>query len=541
MRVRMMAAVLVAVGLSTSLTAVEGVASDDNQFVPPMSGVWSLSAATRFSNAPQSAVPSTCKGFVETGSNPYNPNVTPNVDQIVGDVVNGGPGSNIGCITPQNEPAIAINPTNPNNIVGGANDYRFRHPGGGRNDSSGGYYYSFDAGSQWGNGFAPGLVKGNPDAPGPYDAAGDPALAFSDDGRLYYANIAFNRSSPENGVFVNTSTDGGVTFGPPATVTATADPTLFNDKEWIAVDTAAASPWRGSVYVTWTQLRFSRGGTYIRSPILLARSTDGGQTFSLPVPLSTPRTAYNSWSMPVVGPNGDVHVIFQNWPTLASANGRHMTVRSTDGGATFDRPRVIADVTDFPYDSATGRETLTGQTFRVNSGASLAVDGTTGALYAVWADNRNGTSSLTNGDVLLSRSSDGGRTWSSPQKINTEVGAHDQFFPWVAVGGDGSVHVGFYDRQFVAGGDPADDTHLDYAYVRSLDGGVTFSATQKVTTQASDPNTQFDGLFIGDYTAVAADEAGNAYLSWTDNRGRPGPDGTTPNQDAYMVRIPRAS
>lgn len=508
--------------------------AEDSYHVPPMSGVWWLSKASRFSQAPDPALASTCKSFIDGGGNPYRRRVAPNVNQIVDDAVNTGVGPNHGCHTPQNETSLAVDPADPQHLVAGANDYRFVNPTAGRNDGSGGHYFSFDGGRTWGNGFLPGLVKGNSTAPGPFDGAGDPVVAFGPDGTVYYSNIAFNRTTPENGVFVNASTDGGRTFGPPGTVTYTEDPTLFNDKEWMAVDNSPLSPHRGTVYVTWTKFEFTPGGTYLRSPIVLARSTDGGRTFSEPVPVSLPNNQYNQFSVPVIGPRGEVYVTFQNWPTLTSVNSQNMVAVSSDGGRSFARNVRISNNVDFPYNPDTGRSSLTGQTFRVNSGPATAIRLSDGMLFTVWADNRNGAATATNGDVFLSRSADGGLTWTGPQKVNTETGKHDQFFPWVAVGGDGSVHVGFYDRQYVVGGDSADDAYLDYAYARSSDGR-TFAATERITTEASDPNTQFDGLFIGDYTAVAADVHGNAHLSWTDSRGRPGT--TPPNQDAYHQKV----
>lgn len=511
------------------LAAAADLEAIEQRRVPPMSGVWALGAA----GGAELALASTCQGPATTGAGPHRRNVAPNVNQITGDVINTGPGTNQGCYTPQNETSIAVNPVDPRNLAAGANDYRFVNPASGRNEGSGGYYYSFDGGKTWGNGFLPGLARGNPDAPGPFDGVGDPVVAFDTGGTAYYANIAFNRDGPENGVFVSTSANGGRTFGPPATVAYTEDPAIFNDKEWLAVDVYPHSPYRGTVYVTWTQFQFTPGDRFLRSPILIARSTDGGSTFSGPATVGAPHHHLNQFSMPVVAPNGDVYVAYENWASPAAENGRVMVARSTDGGSTFTHAKVD-DVVAFPLNPATGRETLTGARFRVHSGPAMAASPVDGTLYVVWADNRNGTAAQTNGDVFISRSTDGGATWSAAAKVNSEAGAYDQFFPAVAVGGDGSVHVSFYDRQFVGGGDPEDDGWLDYAYAHS-DDGARFRDTERVTTGPSDPNTQFNGTFIGDYTAIAAGAGGNAYLSWTDSRGRPGV--TAPNQDAYFQRI----
>ena len=72
--------------------------------------------------------------------------------------MNNSGSSNLGCTTPQNETTIAVNPTNPNNLVAGANDYRVCCDFSGLNDGTGWAYYSFDGGTTWGNVQVPGLT-----------------------------------------------------------------------------------------------------------------------------------------------------------------------------------------------------------------------------------------------------------------------------------------------------------------------------------------------------------------------------------------------
>jgi hypothetical protein len=121
---------------------------------------------------------------------------------------------------------------------------------------------------------------------GIYDAGGDPSVAFDSQGNVYYAGLGFNRTSPPNTVAVNKGTfDGGGTlsWSPPTFINQTTSPSTLNDKEWIAVDSHASSPFRDRVYVTWTRFLFSAGtGAYVQSPIFSAYSTDGGATFSTP-------------------------------------------------------------------------------------------------------------------------------------------------------------------------------------------------------------------------------------------------------------------
>jgi len=164
-------------------------------------------------------------------------------------------------------------------------------------------------------------------------------------------------------------------------------------------------------------------------------------------------------------------------------------------------------------------------------------------LYITWADDRNGaydacgSSTKTNGDVFVV-SSRGGISRTPAHKIGT---AADEVFPAIAAY-NAHVVVTFYTRAYDRNG-----INLDYAYsTASGIGEFEHENITRITTQSENPQGQFvgvgaisgqelQGLFIGDYTAVAMGSYQKFHPSWTDFRGRPGV--TRPNQDAYTQSI----
>jgi hypothetical protein len=120
-------------------------------------------------------------------------------------------------------------------------------------------------------------------AGGPYDAGGDPAVAFDSQGHVYYAGLGFDHTVPPNTVAVNKRTfdgSGHLTWSQPTFINPTTAPSTLNDKEWIAADANPSSPFRDRVYVTWTRFIFNPvNGRYVESPIAFAFWKDGGKTF----------------------------------------------------------------------------------------------------------------------------------------------------------------------------------------------------------------------------------------------------------------------
>jgi hypothetical protein len=486
--------------------------------------------------------------------NPYR-NPAPNVDAISGDTIVPA-GSQTGCSSAQNETTIAVNPYNPRNVVAGSNDYRFFNTREQRNDATGVALTSFDGGRTWANVVLPKLdfQTGGTGALAYMDSAGDPAIAFGPNNTVYYANLVFSRVVPADGsqqasgIAVSVSHDGGRSFGDPVVVqldgvTAAGVPTradVFNDKEWIAAD-----PVRGTVYVTWTRFTYDSDGNYLESPIMSASSTDSGRSFSTPTRVSPPIgggiTPYASGTSPQVGNDGTLSIAYETSVCKTAACDRPtdhdavVVATSRDGGRTYRTVEVASDF-DFPA-------TLTGENFRLNSFPVMAYDRVTDRLWITWADDRNGSydssgrSVKTNGDVFVVGSQHGSVGWSKPAKLGSGA---DEWFPGVAAVA-GRVAVSYYTRAFDPNG-----IGVDYAYSTGWNDQIGKAGLRRITTQTQNPQVQFvsadaagnqiQGVFIGDYSAVAMGADLVLHPCWTDFRGNPG--STAPNQDVYTQAIP---
>jgi hypothetical protein len=480
---------------------------------------------------------------------------------------------------PQNETSIAVDPNNPNRLVASANDYVSRTwtctvgstPCSALGDGYSGTYFSNDGGATWcctssdpshlGT-IIPGVTRL---AGGPYDAGGDPAVAFDRQGHVYYAGLGFNRNSAPNTVEVSKGTfdgNGRLRWGPPTFINQTTSPSTLNDKEWIAVDSHAGSPFQNRIYVTWTRFIFNpQNGRYVQSPIFFVSSVDGGATFTAPSGISG-NVLYGQGSRPVVGPDGTLYVFWNGSTRLASLNSTYM-VKSTDGGASWSDPVAISELTD----SSPLRNTA----FRVNSYPAAAA-APNGDLYATWttvsksgkldgdrtcapwlSSNLAGCVSI----AVYSKSTDAGATWSAPARVfavatqtaigypvsnpdgttlsaPSPTGAVEEIFPAAAVAPNGNVYLSAYRGDVVspwqtcaAGpapptgriacdtlGNYINNTRLDYV-VRNL-----ATATNIVSTHPINTRNGFGGGFFGDYTDLAVGSDNTFHALFTDSNNK---------------------
>jgi hypothetical protein len=284
----------------------------------------------------------------------------------------------------QNEPAIAVDPRNPQVIVGSSNDYCGVFAANGTFVGLGnvwlGYYRSENGGAS----FTSSLVPGYQGDQSPYAArahvrtadSGDPVLAWDNHGRLFAGSES--SSDPEGtaktfgdvwvATFENPNGPGGATADDGKKFVRSLDvaegsaaPNLlgkFHDKTSLEVDRTGGQC-DGNVYFAWA--RFTGGGpSGFNSSVYFVRSTDHGRTFSSPMKLS--QTVHDI-QFPDIAVTGDGHVyvtyrqfadVRSNSPVDAIAYNA-----STDCGATFSAPRVIQpfepyDPTDLSFGSVVG-------------------------------------------------------------------------------------------------------------------------------------------------------------------------------------------
>ena len=383
------------------------------------------------------------------------------------------------------EVSIAINPKNPDNMI--AASFQTGHP---PRPRAGSYHYvTFDGGKTW---------KTVPTPDTKNLVQGDDVVAFSQDGIAYHAHLSFDGirlARPvraENGMIVNVSKDGGNTWtdGTPA-INHVNTVIPFEDKPGLVVDNAPASRSKGNVYLAWTRFDvYGSTNPEHKSQIYFTRSTDQGQTFSMPFRISdTGGDCVDSdntveGAVPAVGPNGEVYVVWAGPLGLVFD-------KSLDGGLTFGKDKVISDFPGGWDFSVAGLDRANGMPV---TGVDLSDGPNKGTLYVNWIDARNGDP-----DVFVMSSRDRGETWSTPVRVNDDPlkNGKAQFFTWMAVDpADGSVNIVFYDRRDTTG------TQTELMLARSVDGGRTF-VNHKIDLPpfAANPAT-----FFGDYSSISAYE-----------------------------------
>jgi len=408
----------------------------------------------------------------------------------------------------QVETTIVVDPRNPNVLVAGAQDYRLKSIGEHRWH---GYYRSVDGGQTWTSGLLPGF-PGDASSQGlasplhRSNATSDPVLAFDRLGNVYYAGLVFNVSAAGflgNGpigntvAFVAKYTNDGATYSSVKLITGP----LFADKPWIAVDNTGG-PFDGNVY-----LAFDANLTSITPfATLFTRSTDGGNSFSPPFYAPSDRTG----GLPgvAVDPAGNVFVSTDAFDPVTGANLNYIQVSKITGGGTtlVQNARAVN-----PASWVTSGSSI-GASFRAFTIPQIAADAH--GVYVVFDDVRLG-----NSNVYITRSTDGGGSWTAPLRIN-DITTGQHFFPTIVASG-GIVDVAWYDSRFNT---QTPMTALDVFFTNSNDGGVSFSARVRVTNVSFNPGLvkrtdapNWNEPFMGDYIGIAATPSA-AHPFWADNR-----------------------
>jgi hypothetical protein len=452
---------------------------------------------------------------------------------------------------PHNETSIAVNPTDPNNMIGGLNDYQLGlNPGGHVTETVlSRAHVTFDGGQTW--------SEYALNANSAYQASGDPAVAFDAAGHAYYATLGFRFIGPftaENpDVLVANSGDKGKTWSVSVVGHGSGVETSVGDlldKEYIAA-------WGdGNAIVTFGDFRLVQKGAFVSAKIYSVVTHDAGKTWSSPKVISG-SLDQAFVSTPTVTADGRIFVSFLNTDDLTSGRDHYKVVEvSPQTGAALGAPVDVGLVYDglFDYPWAFGRQTYQDSVFRTWAAGNITADPTNADhLALVWSDMRstpgipfapfaNPYTVTTNSDLVVSESTNGGQTWSAPTAIPL---AGDQFMPWSTFDVNGALRIGTFDRSY-------DAANHKYGYSLLTQTGPGAYSKVQVTTVLSDPTTGdrwFSGAtldkdfpratsFLGDYSGIAATADGGVVALWTDMRENASFAGLTlKGEDGFFAKV----
>jgi hypothetical protein len=392
------------------------------------------------------------------------------------------------------EPHVALNPLNPDNLVATWQQDRW---------SSGGASgivtaASLDGGATWTRTAFP-ITRcggGNAQNGGNYGRATDPWVSFAADGVVFQMALAFEGQSLQPGsssaMLVARSADGGRSWSAP-TPLIVSDSNFFNDKNTITADPTDAR----FVYAVWDRLALAGGG-----PTLLARTTDGGLTWEAARVIYDPGTRSQTiGNQIVVLPNGTLLNVFTqidpgaNNTSVASIR----VIRSTDRGGSWSPAVKVADLLAIGV-----RDPATQVAVRDGSIIPEIAVAPNGQVLTTWQDARFSGGSVDG--IALSRSTDGGLTWSAPAQVNS-VRTVAAFTPSIRVRADGTVGISYYDLR----SDTADTATLptELLLARSTDA-ATWTEARLTPTFDLATAPQAGGYFLGDYQGLVA--SGNVFI-----------------------------
>jgi hypothetical protein len=383
-----------------------------------------------------------------------------------------------------NEPSIAIDPTDPNRMVIGWRQFdnisnNFRQAG---------YGYTTDGGNTW---TFPGVIN-----PGVFRS--DPVLDCDADGIFYYNSLTVNNGDEYN---CNVYRNAPGTFDWDNGVYAQG-----GDKQWMVIDRSGGMG-DGNIYSFWN------ASYSICYPGSFTRSTNGGNSYEDCVAVDT--DPY--WGTMAVGTEGELYVTGQNWDGIVVAKSTNaqnpVNVVSWDSYSQVDLDGYLNGWNDV---NPAG---LLGQAY-----ISVDISGGpgNGNVYVLASVERF---SGDPGDVMFSRSTDGGNTWSAPVRINDDIGWIDyQWFGTMSVAPNGRIDVAWLDTR----DDPSGNLLSALYYSYSMDQGISWSPNEKLS-EVFDPHLGWPQQEkMGDYFEMESDLS-SAHLAWCSTLNG--------EQDVYYARI----
>jgi hypothetical protein len=446
------------------------------------------------------------------------------------------------------EPWVAVNPTDSSNIIGVYQQDRYTF-GGARGLAAA---VTHDGGATWSSTYPhfSSCAGGTAANGGDFQRASDPWVTFAPNGDAYFISLSLTFLGPTSatgtGILVSKSTDGGDHWSEPVTLVrdvgdADVAPFFFNDKESITADPFDAN----YVYAVWDRLRKPGEAESInaehsfafRGDTLLSRTTDGGQTWEAPRVIYT-RTSLTGTigNQIAVLPDGTLIDIFD----FLQGSGNNFpgfdikVQRSKDRGETWSEPIQVA-----PERAVRVFDPETGRSVRAGGGLpDIAVDLNAtspgyGNLYAVWGDSFGSgeTKAKPHSTIVFTESTDGGLTWSPLSRIDQPPGDVQAFTPSVHVASDGTVGVTYYDFR---NNTPDPGLPTDQWFIHCH---PTSDCTDPANWAENHVDGPFDienapiagGYFLGDYEGL--DSIGTTFTSFFSKTT------TTDKDNTYLATI----
>ena len=428
----------------------------------------------------------------------------------------------------ESEEAIAVNPTNPDNVVVVTNVA----------EGFSGLFegVSFDGGQTWSTKIIADAQTMGGGADGLGDACCDPSLAFDRFGNLFLSYLYENLD--ENVVPVALSTDGGLHFHVIANIPK--PPKLPGEKgpsrhgEYRFVDQETVVTGESSVWVV-----YNSGGPMSATG---ARVRGLGQVDPFIPAEVVPGTNNCTYGDVAVGPGGKV----MNVCTLTESGqgGGKLFVNVDPDGL---GPAGFGDRVFVEHTHIGGFDFIPAQPDRsIDAEPGLAWDRTSGAhrgrVYLVYTREEQNESDETN--VYVRYSDDDGRSWSAPHRVNDDTGRNSQFMSKIALDPTtGRIAVVWYDARNDLGRGGAGDTNGlpndDAQFWGAFSGdGSTFTSNVQISVGTSNSSVAGNRIDYGDYSGLSY-YGGVAHPAWSDNSNSTGqnPDGTLKKLDIYTAAV----
>jgi hypothetical protein len=399
----------------------------------------------------------------------------------------------------QSETFTTANPDDPTQIVVAYNDSR----GFGANPMTGaGASVSTDGGNTFTR-----LTKANGQSP--FDNSSSPVVLYNKPSQTWFTVWLDSGCSGLGGYKSTTPWD-------PNSWTHFCVHSGLDDRESGWADNNPSSPFFGRMYISWNDFDQPNANIFVTF------SSDGGATWHSPVMVSTQSTFIRNVQMTGDLATGDVYIAGMDEGGGGFPHqDTNLIFKSTDGGNTW-------------MNIYTGPQFLgPGVTF-VGYFACMFLDGGGYWRYEGWGQPAafNGIVHLVYtqhgagndpGDVYYIRSTDGGVTFSSPFKLNTDSTTRPQWQPNLSVSPTGTLFATWYDARESANctrGDPTVPCYRMWSR-KSIDNGVTWMPDDVLSDVISPLPTQPDPGIVSTY--VADYDYGSAIAtkhiaSWVDGR-----------------------